>query len=225
MLKKILIYSLLSIFLISSAWNFYYSFIHFISTNLSVRQSYYFPNDVKNKGTHQGGEAYRLTTRKHKLELAKFNYSNVLKSFVELSHIDPLNTNFSNEYELIMLLYELGTLPNSLKRESALFIPKTFTAYWNLSCDTHMPPFVAPAIANMAMIEGLPLRAQKNSCYSHFNNYGYSTYKIRGIKAKWIEMDHEKICQKAKLAGFKRIIEINENKIGEITTIYHECGG
>ena len=26
-----------------------------------------------------------------------------------------------------------------------------------------MPPFVAPAIANMAMIEGMPMR--KNSCY------------------------------------------------------------
>ena len=202
MLKKILIYSLLSIFLISSAWNFYYSFIHFISTNLSVRQSYYFPNDVKNKGTHWGGQTYRLTTRKHKIELAKFNYSNVYQSFLELSHIDPLNTNFSKEYELIKFLYELSTLPNSLKRESALYIPKTMKVYWNLSCDTHMPPLVVPAIVNMAMIEGLPLRDPKNSCYSHFNDYGYSTYRIRGIKAKWIEMDHEKICQKAKLVGF-----------------------
>jgi hypothetical protein len=225
MIKKILIYSLLSIFLFSSAWNYYYSFIHFISTNLSVRQSYYFSNHVNNKGTHWGGDTYRLATRKHKLELVKFNYSNVWDSFIKLSHIDPLNTNFSKEYVLIKFLYELSTLPNSLKRESALYIPKTLKVYWDLSCDTHMPPFVAPAIANMAMIEGLPFEGQKNSCYTHFNDYGYSTYRISGIKAKWIEMDHEKICQKAKQVGFKRIIEINENKIGEIITIYHECGG
>jgi len=189
-----------------------------------VRQSYYFPNHVNNKGTHRGGETYRMTNRKHKLELVKFNYSNVLESFLKLYHIDPSYINYSQEYELINLLYELSILPNSLKRESALYIPKTMDIYWNLSCDTHMPPFVAPAITNMAMIEGLPLRDPKNSCYTHFINYGYITYLIRGIKAKWIEMDHEKICQKAKLAGFKRIIEINENKNGEIITIYHECG-
>ena len=99
-------------------------------------------------------------------------------------------------------MYELSTIPNSIKKESALYIPKTLKVYWNLSCDTHMPPFVAPAIANMAMIEGMPLRDQKNSCYTHFYDYGYNTYRIRGIKAKWIEIDHEKICQKAKLVGF-----------------------
>ena len=84
-----------------------------------------------------------------------------------------------------------------------------------------MPPFVAPAIANMAMIEGMPIR--KNSCYTHFTDHGFNTYYIRGFKAEWLEMAHGKICQKAKQKGFKRIIEINENKMGEIISIYHEC--
>ena len=42
-------------------------------------------------------------------------------------------------------------------------------------------------------------------------------------EAKWMEMDHGKICQKAKQKGFKRIIEINENNMGEIISINHEC--
>jgi len=222
-IKKLMLYAFLPVFILSALWNSYYSIISFIATNLSVRESFYFTNDVNNKGTHLGGDKYRLMTRQHKYELATFNYSNVLNSYKKLNNIDPLKSNFSREYQLIILLYNIGKLSHSYKRETALYIPKTLDIYWDLSCDSHMPPFVAPAITNLAMIEGMPLRM--NSCYSHFKDNGYNTYRIRGIKAKWIEMDNEKICQKAKQVGFKRIIEINENKMGEIISIYHECGG
>ena len=131
--------------------------------------------------------------------------------------------NFIKEYKLITLLSNLSKLSNQYKKNTALYIPKTLDVYWNLSCDSHMPPFVAPAIANMAMIEGLPMRT--TSCYSHLDDYGYSTYKLRGIIAKWMKMDHDIICQKAKQKGFERIIEINENGMGKIIPIYHECGG
>ena len=220
-IKKLILYAFLPLFILSALWNSYYSIISFIATNLSVRESFYFANDVNNKGTHWGGDKYRLTTRRHKLDLAQFRYTNVLKSFKKLNHINPLNSNFSKEYRLIALLYNIGKLSNSYKKETALYIPKTLEVYWNLSCDSHMPPFVAPAIANMAMIEGMPIR--KNSCYTHFTDHGFNTYYIRGIKAEWMEMVHGKICQKAKQQGFKRIIEINENKMGEIISIYHEC--
>ena len=63
----------------------------------------------------------------------------------------------------------------------------------------------------------------KNSCYTHFTDHGYNTYYIRGIKPVWMKMDHKKICHKANQKGFKRIIEINENKMGEIISILHEC--
>ena len=220
MIKKLMLYSFLPLFILSALWNSYYSIISFIATNLSVRESFYFANDVNNKGTHWGGDKYRMTTRRHKLDLAQFRYTNVLKSFKKLNHINPLKSNFSKEYRLITLLYNIGKLSNSYKKETALYIPKTLEVYWNLSCDSHMPPFVAPAIANMAMIEGMPIR--KNSCYTHFTDHGFNTYYIRGIKAEWMEMVHDKICQKAKQKGFKRIIEINENKMGEIISIYHE---
>jgi hypothetical protein len=221
--KKIIKYSLLSIFVISAIWNYYYSVISFIATNLSVRQSFYFTNDVNKKGTHSGGDTYANITRKHKLDLLSFNYTQVLQSYLALKHLDPQKTNFSKEYSLIQLLYDLSSLSGPYKKETAVYIPKTFDVYWNLSCDTHMPPFVAPAITNMAMIEGLPIRDQKKSCYTHFDNYGYITYRIRGIKANKIEMNHEEICQKAKSKGFVRIIEINENAEGKIFPIYHEC--
>ena len=223
MIRKIILYLVISLFVISASWNYYYSIITFIASNLSVRQSFYFENEVNKKGTHWGAITYGQTNRQHKLDLAKFNYSNVLSAFIDVNQMDPLKTNYSKEYRLINLLFKLSKLLKSYKKQTALYIPKTLDVYWNLSCDTHMPSFVAPAIANMAMIEGLPMRDQTTSCFTHFNEYGYLTYLIRGIKANIIEMDHNKICQKAKQNGFKRIIEINENKIGDIITINHEC--
>ena len=42
-------------------------------------------------------------------------------------------------------------------------------------------------------------------------------------KAEFIEMTSKQICERAKKEGFVRIIEINENKFGEIIMITHEC--
>ena len=148
-----------------------------------------------------------------------------IEAFSNVSDIDPLESNFAKEFQLLSLLKEIETHPNDFKRETALYVPKTLSTYWDISCDSHFAPFVAPAITNMAMIEGLPIRDQKTSCYTHFDDYGYMTYRIRGIKAEWMEMDYEIICKKAKQKGFQRIIEINNNDIGDIISIFHECGG
>ena len=66
-IKKLMLCAFLPLFILSALWNSYYSIISFIATNLSVRESFYFANDVNNKGTHWGGDKYRLTTRQHKL--------------------------------------------------------------------------------------------------------------------------------------------------------------
>ena len=209
------------IFLSSSGWNAYYSIISFISSNLSIRESFYFNNDVNEKGTHWGGDNYRLTTRKHKLEFVKFKFLDILNSFSKVSNIDPNNSNFKSEYQLIKLLYDIEKKSNSYKRETVLYIPKTLDVYWNLSCDSHMPPFVAPAITNLAMIEGLPMRG--SSCYTHFLDHGYYTYKLQGKKAEYLDMNREQICDRAKKEGFLRVIEITENEMGNITMLTHEC--
>ena len=220
-MKKIIIYGCFSVFLLSSAWNIYYSIISFVASNLSVRESFYFTNDVNQKGTHSGGDTYRLMVRQHKLEFIKFKFADIINSFSMVSSIDPYNSNFSEEYQLISLLSEIGKKPNSYKRETALYIPKTLKVYWNLSCDSHMVPFVAPAITNIAMIEGLPIN--DSSCYAHFTNYGYATYNLLGRKAEFLEMTIEQMCARAMKEGFIRVIEIKENEIGDIMTKTHEC--
>ena len=208
--------------IMSSVWNAYFSIISFIATNLSIRESFYFINDVNQKGTHWGAENYISQNRKHKFKIVKLKFSDILSSFSRISNIDPHTSNFKKENQIISLLYEIGKKPNSYKRETALYIPKTLDVYWNLSCDSHMPPFVAPAITNMAMIEGLPMR--DSSCYTHFLDYGYITYNLLGKKAAILEMSHEQICIRAEQEGFLRVIEITENNAGDIVTITHECG-
>ena len=221
MIRKIITYIILPLVIVSSIWNAYYSIISFIASNLSIRESFSFTNDVYQKGTHWGGDNYRLTARKYKLDFVKLNFSDIISSFSRVSNIDPLKSNFNKEYQLISLLYDLEKKSNAYKRESLLYIPKTLDYYWDLSCDTHMPPFVAPAITNIAMIEGLPMR--DSSCYTHFLDYGYYTYDLLGIKPEYITMTHDQICDRAKLEGLFRVIEITENDEGGIVTITHEC--
>ena len=225
MIIKIIFLCLSSIFVLSALWNFSYALITFIATNLSVRESFYFSNDLSKKGTHSGGDNYILKTRGNKYSLISLNFMKIVETFSDVSDIDPLESNFAKEFQLLSLLKELGKHPNDFKRETALYVPKTLSTYWDISCDSHFAPFVAPAITNMAMIEGLPIRDQKTSCYTHFDDYGYMTYRIRGIKAEWMEMDYQIICQKAIQKGFQRIIEINKNDLGDIISIFHECGG
>ena len=220
-MKKIIIYGFFLVFLLSSAWNIYYSIISFVASNLSVRESFYFTNDVNQKGTHSGGDTYRLMVRQHKLEFIKFKFADIINSFSMVSSIDPYNSNFSEEYQLISLLSEIGKKPNSYKRETTLYIPKTLKVYWNLSCDSYMVPFVAPAITNIAMIEHLPMN--DSSCFSHLTEYGFATYKVLGRKAEFLEMTIEQMCARAMKEGFIRVIEIKENEIGDIISKTHEC--
>jgi len=223
MIKKIIIYIILPLSILSSLWNAYFSIISFVTTNLTIRESFYFINDVTQKGTHRGGANFWDKNKKHKFELLKQQYSNILHSFSMLSQFDPDSSNFVKEYELISLLFDIEKESNAYKRETALYIPKTFDVYWDISCDSHMPPFIAPAITNMAMIEGLPMK--DSSCYTHYFDYGYSTYYLLGKKAEYLEMYPELICRKAQEQGFNRVIEITQDSLGKIITITHECIG
>ena len=223
-LGKVIIYSIFIIFIISALWNAYYTIISYISSNLTIRESYTFTNDVNKKGTHWGAKQYFSRHRENKISLIKFEYASIIKAFKNIHKILPVGSNYINETKLISLLLNLSKNNNKYKKESAIYIPKTLVTYWNLSCDSHMPPFVAPAVTNYAMIEGLPSRELTTSCYTHFNDYGYSTYKLMGLEAKYSEMDRNAICENANAKGFKTIIQIIRNMKDEFDTLYHYCG-
>ena len=107
-LKSIIFYSIGSLFVLSPIWNISYSYITFVATNLSVRESFYFKNDINKKGTHSGGETYIMITKKHKYDLVQFNFTKIFNSFLNVSKYKINNSNFSREIKLISLLDELG---------------------------------------------------------------------------------------------------------------------
>ena len=224
MIKKISIYASVLYVLLFASFNIAKVIVGYFTANVTIRESFYFDNNRNQKGTHSGGENYRLKDNEHKYEVLKLKFSDIISSISGLSKIDPQNSNFNKEYEIVSLLYKLSENSHGFKKETAIYIPKDLDAYWDMSCDTHMAPFIAPAIANMAMIEGLPmLNDGRESCYTHLLEYGYNRYYQVGKKAQYIQMTRDEICERAKKEGFVRVIEITENDEVGIVTITHEC--
>lgn len=220
-IKKSILFLSLSIVILSAGWNVYNSVISYIATNLSVREAFYFTNDVNHKGTHMGGENFRMSVRDYKLKFLYFQFADIFGSLSRLKSIDHFRSNFDNEFQFISTLYDLSDKSNTFKKETAIYIPKTMKVYWDISCDSHMPPFIVPGITNMAMIEGLPL--ERETCYTHLLEYGYKEYYNLGKKPTFIKMSPEQIKVKASQEGFKRVIEINQDLNGQIVTKTHEC--
>jgi len=201
-----------------------HSFSNYVIANIAIREAFFFENDIKNKGTHWGGEKYLLLLRNYKIKILKFQFRDILESFQKNKTINLLETSFKKEYDIVSILYELSDLPNDYKKNTILYIPKTLKTYWDMSCDTHMTPFLGPGIANIAMLEGLPLlNNSNNSCFTHLLEYGYNYYYTVGKQARYLELSPDKLCKRAEKEGFIRVIEITENDVGDIITITHEC--
>jgi len=221
--KKIIIYLTLLILITLSMLEISRAIFNYISQNFTIRESFYFVNDVNQKGTHWGAyKQFYPSYKKYKHMVINFKLTELLTSFSRVMNVNPANSNFKKEYELVTMLYDLSEKSQLFKRETAIYIPKTLDIYWDISCDSHMPPFIAPGITGMAMIEGLPF-LDKNSCYTHLLEYGYADYYSAGKQAEYIEMSRDEICERAKKEGFVRVIEITENNEVGIVTITHEC--
>ena len=221
MLKYPFIAIITACIVFSSMWNICYSIISFIATNITIRESNYFDNEVMNKGTHSGGKYFINKTKEYKYLIASMDIKKIYKIIVNHINIDPKKTNFQHEHQLISVLKRLGKLPNADKRDTAIYIPKKISTYWNISCDSHLAPFLVPAISNIALIDGLPIRDK--TCYGHLKEYGYYTYFIRGIKPSNKDLNKKMICIRAKQNKFNRVIEINNDNNNNIISIYHEC--
>ena len=204
--------------------NSYSHVIVFVSQNFAIRESFSFNNNVFSKGTHWGGEKFRSTVSKNNRILVDQGIIGLKNLYNNYKQIFYDSSKFFNEYNIVTLLFNLSDKPNSFKKTSAIYIPHTLTSYWDMSCDSHMPPFIVPAIANIAMINGLPpLISDKKSCYTHELDYGFPEYYKRGKKAQMFSMEKNDLCVKAQQDGFKRVIEFTQDSTGNITTIHHEC--
>lgn len=180
---------------------------HFFLENVSIREAFFYENKVNFKGTHEPGERYFSILSNNITNIKNFDIKKIKSTFKKIKDLDIKSTDYFLEYKLVKLLQELSNLPNTEKKLTAIYVPKSITTYLNISCDTHMIPFIVPAISNIAMIDGLPLK-NKSSCFGHKNEYGYLRYNAYNKKANLFHLKPSQLCDKAVDEGLKKVIEL-----------------
>jgi len=195
--------------------------IYFFLENISIRESFYYENDVNFKGTHEPGDRYFKILFKNISDLKSLNFNEIKKTLIKIKNLKIENTDYLLEYKLIEKLKELSNIPTSEKKFTAIYIPKNIDTYLNISCDRLMSPFLAPAISNIVMLDGLPLN-NNNSCYGHLNEYGYPRYERYNKIANLFHLKPKQLCDKAKKEGLKKVIELVETH-SDIETKVYKC--
>ena len=208
--------------LLFSLWNTIYTSSLFVLANITIRESFFEKNDINFKGTHIPGERYFNILKQNYYDLKNINITNIKQTIDKINKIDINQSNYSIEFDLINKLLELSKLPHSEKKISALYISKNIKSYWNMSCDSHMPPFIAPSITNMVLLDGLPSEG-KDTCYTHLIEYGYSRYKLFQKKPSDVPLNSNQLCIKAKKDNLMKVIHIMQNNQNKFITKIYNC--
>ncbi len=184
--------------------------VNYITTNLAIRDSFNKQNIISIKGTHDGGDYYLEKVKQYNNKIMKLDINELKNDYDNFSKLNPNLSNFKTEYQIIKILDELSKLPRNEKKISAIYIPRSFDEFWNLSCDIMMPPFLVPSISNIVMIEGLPLQ-NRSSCYQWLLGHGYSDYYLINKKPIVTDLTKKQICSKAKFYNLTFVYVININ--------------
>jgi hypothetical protein len=115
-------------------------------------------------------------------------------------------------HAVVQILRSIDRLPPSEKRVTALYVPKRNGAYWRMLPDVRATPFLGPAVAGIAMIDGLPT-PQPGVV---FEGYGYEPYDLTRAQPAIADADLEKkhVTEKARRMGFARVLVIDSGKDG-----------
>ena len=211
---KIILFTYITFFILSSFLYkvFMKSYGEFVVSNLAIRDYFYSLNNVNLKGTHDNASLKWIEKRKkYRNLLSNLEFKNLKNEIIKLKKIDIKKTAYDKEYGIINLLISISKEKNHFKRETVIYIPKSQNIFWNLSCDSGMISFIIPAITNIAMLDGLPIK--ESSCYGQFDNYGYGEYELlKGFPLIRKDFSKNELCFKAKSKGYLRVIEILFNK-------------
>jgi hypothetical protein len=118
-------------------------------------------------------------------------------------------------YRLLQALHDLEQLPAAEKRRTALFIPRTTRAYWDLVSDAGNAS-LGPALSGLAMIDGLPPLGQP----VHW--YGYNFYPRAGRQREDFGPGPtgERILRRAHSLGFTKVLVLETDRGGCPRTYY-----
>ncbi len=192
---------------------------NFLFANLSIREAFFYENNIKYKGTHEPGERYFKILLKNISNFKNLNFKEIKNTLIKIKDLKIENTDYFLEYKLIEKLKELSNMPSAEKKITAIYIPKSIDAYSNISCDRLMSPFLTPAISNIVMLDGLPVN--KDSCFGHKTEYGYPRYESYNKIANLFHLEPKQLCDRAKKEGLKKVIELVEIDLDIKTKVYN----
>ena len=225
--KKIIIYSLISFFILMCLRNYFSTTTQYLLSNISIREAFFGNNEGKfdanndgildfvKKGTHDGGQEYfdRIYNYIDLIKNLKFKeLKNILNKTYKIKIED---TQFYTEYLLIEKLKEFSKLDKKERSKMAIYIPKSNKVFWNLSCDSLMIPFIVPAISNISGILSLPTLPWSDSCFGQIDGYGYGVYyKYFREEIPLSDLDYtdKALCIEAQKYLINKIIKLNIKK-------------
>jgi hypothetical protein len=127
----------------------------------------------------------------------------------------------SKNYLPVMELIALGDLPRSERRRTALFIPQSEPAYWTIlkrpgACS--FASHVAPALAAMTMVDGMPPYGCPLSKY-----YGLGFYPARAREQMAADTVPATLCRRIAPYGMLRVMTLHFDQTGRATQRVDEC--
>jgi hypothetical protein len=127
----------------------------------------------------------------------------------------------SNRARVAEGLRRLATLPEAERRRTALFIPQSETAYWEIlarpgACT--FTPLVAPALASMAMIDGMPPFGCVVSRY-----YGLGSFQPRTRSQNASDLWPSTLCTKARRWRLDKVLFLQFDPAGRLRVHAIDC--
>jgi len=114
---------------------------------------------------------------------------------------------FANRVRLVECLDRLGHEPVEQRRGTVLYIPKTNRTYWDMrQLGDAATPFIAPALAGLPMVDGLP--EYEDIGWGRVG-WGYPQYNLPTQPEPPTEKLDEAI-QKARHDGFQRLLVLRD---------------
>ena len=105
---------------------------------------------------------------------------------------------------IVTALRDIARLPHAERRRSLLFIPQTNVQYWSMfTADGRctFTPLIAPGIASVAMLDGMPSYGCKLT-----DQYNMTSYTPRTSPQGPQDVSDEVLCAKARAKGFAEVI-------------------
>lgn len=138
---------------------------------------------------------------------------------------EPLSRGFrkSEFYSIETALRRVGSLPVSTRRRSALFIPQSYERYWRMfDADQRCTfvPFVAPAIAGVVVIDGMPPRGCAVT-----DQYNFSSYTRRTRDQSPQDVSTEALCRRASVLAVSQIFVMSPDASGNARLSRVGCKG